>query len=98
MSDFHLIPMTQALEVEGTAASSSIGDFCGRVIALAVRGLDPVAMPEPNGEGPSATEGLLGWGTTHMLVADPRRPAPFWVSKDEIHSHRLCEATVRAAP
>jgi hypothetical protein len=89
VAEFHLIPVTQALHVEGSALSEGIGSFKGYVIALAVRGLDPVAAPEPSGDGPDQTEGLLGWGTTHMLVADPERAAPIWVSKDELTAHRL---------
>lgn len=91
MADFHLIPVFHDLQVEGKSTSSSVGEFSGRVVAIAVRGLDPVAAPEPHEDGPAQPEGLLGWGTTHMLVSDPDRPAPIWVAKEDLTGHRIGE-------
>lgn len=97
MADFHLIAMHQELYVEGDASSGSLGPFGGRVLAIAVRGIDPVAAPDPGESQQTQTEGLLGWGTTHMLVACPEHDAPIWVSKEDITGHRVGEAGERAA-
>jgi len=89
---FHLIPVSQALEVEGTSESEAVGGFKGTVVAIGLRDSDPIAAigaeaaHEPAGGSP---EGLLGFGTTHFLVADPRKPAPVWVAKGEVQRHRL---------
>lgn len=88
MADFHLIPVGHDLYVEGSADEGGIGEFRGPVIAIGVRGTDPVVPAEPNGHDPAA-EGLLGWGSTHLLVADDRRPAPIWVPKNTVIHHRL---------
>jgi hypothetical protein len=86
MADFHLIPCTQPLYVEGSADEGGIGEFRGLVLAIGVRGTDPVIPAEPNGHDPAA-EGLLGWGSTHLLVADESRGAPVWVPKIGVTRH-----------
>jgi hypothetical protein len=88
MADFHFIPAAQHLYVEGSADEGGIGEFRGTVLAIGVRGTDPVIPAEPNGHDPSA-EGLLGWGSTHLLVADESRPAPIWVPKNSVIHHRV---------
>lgn len=90
---FHLIPVTHALEVEGHSESEAVGAFKGKVVAIGLRDSDPIAgvgAGEPSEEiGRGETEGLLGWGTTHFLVADPDKPAPVWVAKSDVDSHKL---------
>jgi hypothetical protein len=84
--DFQMIPVSERVEVEGHSDLEAVGDFSGRVIAIAFRGGDPVA--EPLGAGDAAhdapTEGLGGFGSTHFLVCDKNHPSPFWVSKDDV--------------
>jgi hypothetical protein len=86
----------EPFEVEGHADSESVGEFSGRVLAIGVQGTDPVAIPKPELERTSSPsgeiEGLVGWGTTTFLIADPSKPAPVWVTKNEITSHRMPEA------
>jgi hypothetical protein len=53
-----------------------------------MRGTDPVIPAEPNGHDPAA-ERLLGWGSTHLLVADERGAAPVWVPKSGVIRHRI---------
>jgi hypothetical protein len=95
MAEFHLIPATQSLYVEGVTDDGGIGEFRGRVIAIGVQATDTVIPAEPNGTDPTA-ESLIGWGSTHLLVADESRKAPIWVSKKAVTSHRV-GAGARAA-
>jgi hypothetical protein len=88
MDEFHLIPATQPLYVEGITEDGGIGEFRGRVIAIGVHGTNTVIPAEPNGTDP-ATESLFGWGSTHLLVADETKKAPLWVSKKAVTSHRV---------
>jgi hypothetical protein len=88
MAEFHLTPITHELYVEGAADEGGIGEYRGLVLAIGVRGTDPVIPAEPNGHDP-AVEGLLGWGSTHLLVADEDRPAPIWVPKNSVVRHRI---------
>jgi hypothetical protein len=90
---FNLIPITQALDVEGSSELGAVGSFSGTVIAIGLRDTDPIASvgAEAQTAGDGEPEGLLGWGTTHFLVADPEKPAPVWVGKNDIESHRLGE-------
>ena len=88
MADFHLVALHQPLYVEGVAEEGGIGEFCGRVLVIGLRGSEPLIPAQPDGNDPVA-EGLLGWGSTHFLVADESRPAPIWVPKSEITAHRL---------
>jgi hypothetical protein len=87
--DFQMIPVSERVEVEGHSDLEAVGDFAGRIIAIAFRGGDPVAEPLGGGTLPEAAsdgppEGLGGFGTTHFLVCDKDHPSPFWVSKDDI--------------
>jgi hypothetical protein len=91
MNDFHLIPATQPLYVEGVTEDGGIGEFHGRVIAIGFQGTDTVIPAEPDGVDPAA-ESLIGWGSTHLLVADERKRAPIWVSKKAVTSHRVGDA------
>lgn len=91
---FQLIPVTSVLEVEGSA--DSIGDFRGRVVAIAMRDTDPVAStvletdrPAEESDGTPETEGLSGWGSTYFLVADVEKPAPVWVAKADVDKHAV---------
>lgn len=90
---FQLIPVTSVLEVEGSA--DSIGDFRGRVLAIALRDTDPVASTVLETDRPDAdagtpeTEGLAGWGSTYFLVADVEKPAPVWVAKADVDKHAV---------
>jgi hypothetical protein len=88
---FHLVSITQKLEVEGTSDSEAVGRFSGTVIAIGLRDSDPIASVGAEAETASGgkPEGLLGWGTTVFLVSDPDKPSPVWVSKNEIESQRL---------
>jgi hypothetical protein len=88
MADFHLVALHQPLYVEGLAEEAGIGEFRGRVVAIGLRGSEPLIPAQPDGSDPVA-EGLLGWGSTHFLVADESRPAPIWVPKSEVTAHRL---------
>ena len=92
--DFQMIPVSERLEVEGRSEREAIGEFAGRVIAVAFRGGDPVGDPVGDlaaGEvdSTSAPEGLGGWGTTYFLVADDDHPAPIWVPKEDVAKTRL---------
>ncbi len=88
--DFQMIPVAERLEVEGRSDRDAVGEFSGRVIAVAFQGGDPVgdpvgALTEGEGDGvTSQPEGLGGWGTTFFLVADDKHPAPIWVPKDDV--------------
>jgi hypothetical protein len=95
MAEFHLIPATQPLYVEGVTEDGGIGEFRGRVIAIGVKGTDTVIPAEPNGSDP-ATESLIGWGSTHLLVADETKRAPIWVPKNGVTSHRVGEPSKAA--
>ncbi len=89
---FELIPTTRALYVEGRSEAPAVGEFKGVVLAIGLRGSDPVAAASPEQEVDSDAdrpEALLGWGTTYFLVADPDRPAPVWVAKNELTVHRV---------
>ena len=86
MSDFHLIPATQQLHVEGAGDDGGIGPFEGTVIAIGFRATDPVIPANPSEPDP-AVEGLLGWGTTYLLVADESQPRPCWVPKSAVTRH-----------
>jgi hypothetical protein len=88
---FNLIPISQALHVEGTSEAKAVGSFSGRVIAVGLRDSDPIASvgSEVQTASDGEPEGLLGWGTTHFLVADSEKPAPVWVAKSDIESHRV---------
>jgi hypothetical protein len=86
-----IVPVNVPLTVEGRG--EVVGEFRGRVIAIAMSGSDPVAdagldnAPPSDEEG--GPEGLLGWGSTYLLVCDDRRPAPVWVAKSDLDSHSL---------
>ncbi len=89
--DFQMIPVTERIDVEGHSDQEAVGDFAGRVIAVAFQGGDPVGEPvaEMASGGAhsgttSAPEGLGGWGTTYFLVADGEHPSPIWVPKDDV--------------
>ncbi len=87
---FELISVPAELYVEGQSDTGAVGGFRGRVLAIGLRGSDPIASASPEGaEGTVEPEGLLGWGTTHFLVADEDKPAPVWVQKNDITSHRV---------
>lgn len=95
---FELIPLSRPLHVEGQCDAPGVGDFRGEVLAIGLRGSDPVADAAPTGrESRSEPEGLLGWGETYFLVADPGKPAPVWVAKDDVTTHRLLDASGEAA-
>ncbi|MDQ3739514.1 MAG: hypothetical protein M3389_01095 [Actinomycetota bacterium] len=93
--DFQMIPVSERIEVEGHSDRDAVGDFAGRVIAVAFQGGDPVGDPvgDLSGGEPSGTtgapEGLGGWGTTYFLVADGDHPAPIWVPKDDVEKTKL---------
>ena len=94
--DFQMIPVSERFEVEGHSDRDAVGDFSGRVIAIAFQGGDPLGDPVPSiteGGGEAAQssepEGLGGWGTTFFLVADDKHPAPIWVPKDDVEKTRL---------
>ena len=89
--DFQMIPVSERVDVEGHSDHDAVGDFAGRVLAVAFRGGDPLGDPVPeinDGDGEPALsshpEGLGGWGTTYFLVADGNHPAPVWVAKDDV--------------
>jgi hypothetical protein len=84
-----LVAMTQPLEVTGRSEADAVGEFSGRVVAMALRGGDPVAEAVPERQGTGEAEGLLGWGVTYFLVCDPNKPAPVWVAKGDVDEHRL---------
>lgn len=93
--DFQMIPVSERIEVEGRSDHEAVGEFAGRVLAVAFQGGDPVGDPVgdlSSGEqhaGPKAPEGLGGWGTTYFLVADGDHPAPIWVPKDDVEKTTL---------
>jgi len=84
-----LVSMNQPLDVKGRSETTSVGEFSGRVVAMALRGGDPVAEAVPEGQGAGDAEGLLGWGVTYFLVCDTGKPAPVWVAKGDVEEHRL---------
>ena len=92
MSDFNLIPCPRDLFVEGIAESKAVGPFKGEVIAIGLRGTDPIAEAQTD-QAPSTSnpEGLLGWGTTHLLVVSEDHPNPIWVSKNDVERTSLAE-------
>lgn len=81
---FQLAPVSCALHVKGRSDREAIGEFEGRVIAIAMRDTDPVAGTAPE---QVHAEGIDGWGSTYFLVADPRKGQPVWVPKSEVDSH-----------
>lgn len=85
---FQLIPSPEDMYVEGQSSAPGAGRFRGRVLAIGVHGSDPVAAAGTQ-EAAGSDEGMLGWGTTYFLVSDASKPAPVWVVKDEIESHRV---------
>ena len=94
--DFQMIPVSERIDVEGHSERDAVGDFAGRVIAVAFQGGDPLGDPVgqmSSGDGEPAEraepEGLGGWGTTFFLVADGNHPAPIWVSKDDVEKTTL---------
>jgi hypothetical protein len=87
---FELIPSPAELWVEGQSDGDEIGEYKGKVIAIALRDTDPLSASEPeDAASGGATEGLLGWGTTYFLVSDPDRPSPVWVAKESITKQSL---------
>ncbi len=89
--EFSVVAVTQAVEVKGQSEAPGVGDFDGRVMAMALRGGDPVAEAVPEGQGAGEAEGLLGGGVTYFLVCDPSKPAPVWVAKGDVDEHRLAD-------
>ncbi|HEX2085441.1 MAG TPA: hypothetical protein VHF89_07145 [Solirubrobacteraceae bacterium] len=93
--DFQMIPVSERLEVEGRSDREAVGEFAGRVVAVAFQGGDPIGDPvadmdDVGGEGtPSRPEGLGGWGTTYFLVVDDKHPSPIWVPKDDVEKTKL---------
>ncbi len=93
--DFQMIPVSERIEVEGRSDREAVGEFSGRVLAVAFQGGDPVGDPVADmtegeeGAQTSDPEGLGGWGTTFFLVADGNHPAPIWVPKDDVEKTRL---------
>ena len=93
--DFQMIPVSERIEVEGRSDREAIGEFSGRVLAVAFQGGDPVGDPVGDlskDDGTTETshpEGLGGWGTTYFLVADGNHPAPIWVPKDDVEKTKL---------
>ncbi len=84
-----MIPVSERIDVEGRSDRDAVGEFAGRVIAVAFQGGDPVGDPvgdmaKGDGTTTSQPEGLGGWGTTFFLVADGNHPAPIWVPKDDV--------------
>ena len=90
--ELSLVALTQPVEVKGHSEAEGVGDFEGRVVAMALRGGDPIAEAVPEGQGAGEAEGLLGWGVTYFLVCDDDKPAPVWVAKGDVHEHRLADA------
>jgi hypothetical protein len=86
---FELIPITEELWVEGRSEGDEIGDYRGKVIAIALRDTDPLSASKPEDAATAATEGLLGWGTTYFLVVDPDRDQPVWVVKESITGQQV---------
>ncbi|HLL86096.1 MAG TPA: hypothetical protein VK387_02160 [Thermoleophilaceae bacterium] len=89
---FELVGAPDGLWLEGHSGGDEIGDYNGRVIAIAMRDTDPLSAAQPEHASTPTTEGLLGWGTTYFLVCDPNRDAPVWVAKESITSHRFEDA------
>lgn len=89
--EFSVVALTQPVDVKGRSDAEGVGDFDGRVIAMALRGGDPVAEAVPEGQGDGEAEGLLGWGVTYFLVCDSGKPAPVWVAKGDVEEHRLAD-------
>lgn len=91
---FQMIPVTCAMSVKGVAESEAIGEFEGRVIAVAVRGSgDPVAEAATSdttpGDDSASVEAMVGWGTTYFLVADEGKPHPVWVAKSDVEQQSV---------
>src|SRR4051794_32480174 len=91
---FQLIAVTHSLWVEGSSEYSEVGDFAGWVIAIGMRDTDPVAAtPAESGisdeDARTHLEGLSGFGSTHFLVSDSDKPAPIWVSKQDVQRQRV---------
>jgi hypothetical protein len=86
---FELIPITEELWVEGRSEGDEIGDYRGKVIAIALRDTDPLSASKPEEAATAATEGLLGWGTTYFLVCDPDRDQPVWVVKGSVTGQQI---------
>jgi len=93
--DFQMIPVPQTVAVEGHSDHEAVGDFSGRVIAIAFQGGDPVGDPVGDLSGgeqsgtDAAPEGLGGWGTTYFLVADDNHRSPIWVPKDDVEKTKV---------
>ncbi|HEX2086371.1 MAG TPA: hypothetical protein VHF89_11860 [Solirubrobacteraceae bacterium] len=93
--DFQMIPVLERIEVEGCSDRDAVGEFSGRVIAVAFQGGDPVGDPvgdltrEQEDAASAPPEGLGGWGTTFFLVADDKHPSPIWVPKDDVEKTKL---------
>ncbi len=92
--DFQMIPVAERIDVEGHSDRDAVGDFSGRVLAVAFQGGDPVGDPvgdlsKTDASETAQPEGLGGWGTTYFLVADAEHPAPIWVPKDDITKTQL---------
>ena len=81
----------------GIAEEGGIGEFRGPVLAIGLRGSEPLIPAQPDGVDRVA-EGLLGWGSTHFLVADESKPAPIWVPKSEVTAHRIAGEATRDEP
>ena len=87
-----MIPVSERIDVEGRSDRDAVGEFAGRVIAVAFQGGDPLGDPVGeistddgvNGGMTAQPEGLGGWGTTYFLVADGKHPSPIWVPKDDV--------------
>jgi hypothetical protein len=86
---FELVRAPDGLWLEGHSGGDEIGDFSGRAIAIAMRDTDPLSAAQPEEASTQTTEGLLGWGTTYFLICDQDRPAPVWVAKESVQSHRF---------
>ncbi|MBA3421560.1 MAG: hypothetical protein H0U12_06645 [Thermoleophilaceae bacterium] len=86
---FELIPVADELWVAGQSGGDEIGEFNGKVIAIAMRDTDPLSASQPEDASTGHTEGLLGWGTTYFLVCDSNQGSPVWVAKESVTSHRL---------
>lgn len=84
---FQVSPLSICLHVEGESGSDAVGRFSGTVLCVAMQDTDPLAGTAT--EVPGEPEGLSGWGSTFFLVADPDKPAPVWVAKNDVSSHHV---------